>query len=458
MLTERRTFVVDSDPSARELLRETLQAEGFRVRTADTGEAALAALTRESVDLLFVADSLPDMNGLSLLEAVRSLPNPAEVIFVSTYETLDTAVTAVKRGALCYVTKPLAPERLLHFIRKAMDELQLRRENAALRRELDRRFTYKDLIGKSPPMQEVFQLLDLLSGTESNVLIQGKSGTGKELVARAIHAESPRKDRHLIALNCGGLTETLLESELFGHLKGAFTGAIGSKPGVFQEANGGTLFLDEIGNMPLAMQVKLLRTIQEGEIKPVGSNQTVKVDVRFIAASNQDLLQAVKSGSFREDLYYRVNVITINLPDLATRPEDIPLLAVHFLERFAKKLHKPVERIAEEAMALLLDYPWPGNVRELENCIERAVVLARGTSISAAELPPSLRALQETSGPRVPIGVPLDELEREAILGTLARCNGNRATAAKMLGLAERTLYRKLRLYGSSDGKTTASV
>jgi len=451
VLSERRTFVVDSDPDACHVLRETLKAEGFQVRTAETGEAALAALTRESVDLLFVADSLPDMNGLSLLEAVRSLPNPPETIFVSTYETLHAAVTAVKRGALCYVTKPLAPERLLHFIRKAMEEIYLRRENAALRRELDRRYTHNDLIGKSRRMQEIFQLLDLLSGTESNVLIQGKSGTGKELVARAIHADSPRKDRHFVALNCGGLTETLLESELFGHMKGAFTGAIGSKPGVFQEANGGTLFLDEIGNMPLAMQVKLLRTIQEGEIKPVGSNQTVKVDVRFLAASNQDLLQAVKHGTFREDLYYRVNVIAISLPDLADRPEDIPLLATHFLERFANKLHKPIERIGEDAMRLLLDYRWPGNVRELENCLERAVVLARGNSISATDLPPSLRALEEPSTPRVPIGVPLDEIEREAILGTLARCNGNRATAAKMLGLAERTLYRKLRLYAGGD-------
>jgi two-component system response regulator HydG len=298
-------------------------------------------------------------------------------------------------------------------------------------------------------MQEVFQLLENLTDTESNILVQGKSGTGKELVARAIHAQSPRSDRRFVALNCGGLTETLLESELFGHIKGSFTGAISSKPGVFQEADGGTLFLDEIANMPLSMQVKLLRTIQEGEIKPVGSNQTVRVDVRFIAATNRDLLQAVDEGVFREDLYYRVNVITITLPDLAERTDDIPLLANHFLERFAKKLRKPVERIGEDAMGLLMDYSWPGNVRELENCIERAVVLAKGAIITAAELPPSVRALQQQEGLRLPVGFTLEALERDAILRTLTHCNGNRAAAAKILGLAERTLYRKIRLYNT---------
>ena len=449
MALERRALVVDSDLDSRDLIRETLLADGFAVRTAEGGESALAALQAEAVDLVFASSSLPDTTGLALLDAIRGLTDPPEVIFITAYETIDAAVKAVKRGALCYITRPLTPDRLLHLTRKAVEEIRLRRENEALRRELDRRYTYKDLIGKSPRMQEVFQLLENLTGTESNVLIMGKSGTGKELVARAIHAQSPRKDRRFVALNCGGLTETLLESELFGHIKGAFTGAIASKPGVFQEADGGTLFLDEIANMPLSMQVKLLRTIQEGEIKQVGSNQTFKVNVRFIAATNRELLQAVEEGVFREDLYYRVNVITITLPDLAERTEDIPLLANHFLEWFTKKLRKPVDRIAEDAMALLMDYAWPGNVRELENCIERAVVLAKGPAITAAELPPSVRALQQKEGLRVPVGITLEDLEREAILRTLAHCNGNRAAAAKMLGLAERTLYRKLRLYNS---------
>jgi DNA-binding NtrC family response regulator len=454
MTRERRALVVDSDLDSRDLIRETLLADGFAVRTAEGGETALASLQAEPVDLVFASSSLPDTTGLALLDAIRGLSDPPEVIFITAYETIDAAVKAVKRGALCYITRPLTSDRLLHLTRKAVEEIRLRRENEALRRELDRRYTYKDLIGKSPRMQEVFQLLENLTGTESNVLIMGKSGTGKELVARAIHAQSPRKDRRFVALNCGGLTETLLESELFGHIKGAFTGAISSKPGVFQEADGGTLFLDEIANMPLSMQVKLLRTIQEGEIKQVGSNQTVKVDVRFIAATNRELLGAVEEGVFREDLYYRVNVITITLPDLADRTEDIPLLANHFLEWFAKKLRKPMDRIAEDAMALLMDYAWPGNVRELENCIERAVVLAKGTTINAAELPPSVRALQQKEGLRLPVGMTLEDLEREAILRTLAHCNGNRAAAAKMLGLAERTLYRKLRLY--SSGRTAA--
>ena len=455
MTQDRRALVVDSDPDSRNLVCETLAADGFTVRAADSGEAALASLQRDPVDLVFTASSLPDTAGLALLESIRGLSDPPEVIFITAYETIDAAVKAVKRGALCYITKPLTPDRLLHLTRKAVEEIRLRRENEALRRELDRRYTYKDLIGKSSRMQEVFQLLENLTGTESNVLVTGKSGTGKELVARAIHAQSPRKDRRFVALNCGGLTETLLESELFGHVKGAFTGAISSKPGVFQEADGGTLFLDEIANMPPSMQVKLLRTIQEGEIKPVGSNQTVKVNVRFIAATNRELLQAVEDGVFREDLYYRVNVINITLPDLADRTEDIPLLAGHFLEWFAKKLRKPVERIAEDAMGLLMDYSWPGNVRELENCIERAVVLAKGPNITAAELPPSVRALQQREGLRLPVGITLEDLEREAILRTLAHCNGNRAAAAKMLGLAERTLYRKLRLYGASRPAAT---
>ncbi|MCX5733649.1 MAG: sigma-54 dependent transcriptional regulator [candidate division NC10 bacterium] len=449
MTLDRRTFVVESDPDSRALLCQTLKAEGFNVQTAETGEATLAALKRSPADLVFTAHDLPDMTGLNLLEDIRALPDPPEVIFVTTYETIDSAVKAVKRGALCYITKPLTPDRLLHLTRKAMEEIRLRRENETLRRELERRYTYKDLIGKSSRMQEVFQLLENLTDTESNILVQGKSGTGKELVARAIHAQSPRSDRPFVALNCGGLTETLLESELFGHIKGSFTGAISSKPGVFQEADGGTLFLDEIANMPLSMQVKLLRTIQEGEIKPVGSNQTVRVDVRFIAATNRDLLHAVDDGVFREDLYYRVNVITIALPDLAERTDDIPLLANHFLERFAKKLRKPVERIGEDAMGLLMDYSWPGNVRELENCIERAVVLAKGISITAVELPPSVRALQQQEGLRLPVGLTLEALEREAILRTLTHCNGNRAAAAKILGLAERTLYRKIRLYNT---------
>jgi two-component system response regulator AtoC len=450
MAKQARTLVVGGDSDSRHLLLDTLRADGFLVHAVEKGEAALLALQQEPVDLLFTDSLLSDMNGLTFLEATRNLPEPPGVIFITAYENIDDAVKAVKRGALCYITKPLARDRLLHLTRKALEEIRLRQENEALRRELERRYTYKDLIGKSSRMQEVFQLLESLSGTESNVLVQGKSGTGKELVARAIHSESPRRDRRFVALNCGGLSETLLESELFGHVKGAFTGAISNKPGVFQEADGGTIFLDEIGNMPLPMQVKLLRTIQEGEIKPVGSNQTAKVNVRFVAATNRDLLKAVDDGTFREDLYYRVNVITIALPDLNERTEDIPLLANHFLDWFTKKLRKPVERIGEDAMALLMDYPWPGNVRELENCIERAVVLCKGPVITAAELPPAVRSISRREGLRLPIGMTLADLEREMILRTLDHCHGNRAGAAKMLGLAERTLYRKLRLYASA--------
>jgi DNA-binding NtrC family response regulator len=453
MVKRPRLLIVDDDSDSRFLLREILEADGFSVIPAENGDAALACLKREPVDLVFTDYVMPGMNGLALLEKIRELPDPPGVIFVTAYGTIDSAVEAIKRGAFGYITKPLTRERLLHLTRKALEEIRLREENESLRRELDRRYTYQDLLGKSARMQEVFQLLESLSGSESNVLVQGKSGTGKELAARAIHSQSPRRDRRFVALNCGGLTETLLESELFGHIRGAFTGALSHKMGVFQEADGGTLFLDEISNMPPAMQVKLLRTIQEGEVKPVGSTQTAKVNVRFIAATNRDLMQAVAEGSFREDLYYRLNVITLTLPDLAERAEDIPLLAAHFLERFSQKLRKPVERISEEAMGLLMDYAWPGNVRELENCMERAVVLAKGPIITPAELPPSIRAISPREGLRLPVGMTLADLEREAILRTLSHCRGNRSAAAKTLGLSERTLYRKLRLFSAEQAQ-----
>jgi DNA-binding NtrC family response regulator len=446
-----RILIVDHDGESRRQFQEILEGEGFAVTVVETGDAALACLKRERMDLVFTDYDLPGQDGLALLDAIRALKPPPAVIFVTAYGTIDSAVEAIKRGALGYITRPLSRDRLLHLTRKAIDEIQLRQENEALRRELDRRYTYQDLIGKSPRMQEVFQLIETLSDTEINVLIQGKSGTGKELVARAIHSQSPRRDRHFVALNCGGLSETLLESELFGYVRGAFTGALANKHGLFQEADGGSLFLDEISNMPPPMQVKLLRTLQDGEIKPVGSNQTVRVDVRHIAASNRDLAQEVAEGKFREDLFYRLNVITITLPDLADRAEDIPLLAAHFLDRFAKKLRKPVEQIGEDAMAFLLDYAWPGNVRELENCMERAVVLAKGPVITANELPPAMRAASPKAAARLPLGMTLAELEKEAILRALAHTDGNRASAAKMLGLSERTLYRKLRLFADES-------
>lgn len=449
-----RVLIVDQEDASRRQFQEILEADGYAVTAVPGSEAALASLKREAAELVFIDFAPPGQASLALLDAIRALPAPSAVIFVTAYGTIDSAVEAIKRGALGYITKPLSRDRLLHLTRKAIDEIRLRLENEALRRELDRRYTYQDLIGKSPRMQEVFQLLENLAGTESNILIQGKSGTGKELVARAIHSQSPRRECRFVALNCGGLTETLLESELFGYVKGAFTGAMANKRGLFQEADGGTLFLDEISNMPPAMQVKLLRTIQEGEIKPVGSNQTVRVDVRYIAASNRELAREVAEGRFREDLYYRLNVLTLTLPDLADRAEDIPLLAAHFLDRFAKKLRKPVERLAEEAMALLLDYAWPGNVRELENCLERAVVLARGPAITPVDLPPALRTASPREATRLPLGMTLAEIEREAILRSLAHFRGNRAAAAKMLGLSERTLYRKLRLFAAEGAES----
>jgi DNA-binding NtrC family response regulator len=360
------------------------------------------------------------------------------------YGTIESAIEAIKAGAYDYITKPFKPDRLLLDVQNALERRRLSEENRYLRKELEERYSFANIIGKSPQMQEVFRLIERVAESSSSILIQGKSGTGKELVARAIHYHSPRRGRPFVSINCGGLVESLLESELFGHLRGAFTGAFVSKRGLVQEAQGGTLFLDEVGDMSPSMQVKLLRALQEGEIRPVGGTNIIKVDVRFISASNKNLTQGVKEGSFREDLYYRLNVINVTIPDLSERKEDIPLLTSHFLKKYGSSLKKEILRLSEEAMAALLDYSWPGNVRELENCIERAVVLAKGKEILLSDLPPSLQGSQGQHLIGVKVGVTLEELEREAIHQTLHYTKGNKALAAKLLGISERTLYRKL--------------
>jgi len=441
-----RILVADDEPSVRESLKAFLEGEGFSTITAQDGLEASAILAKEGADLVICDLKMPRMSGMEFLRALMEKDPEVPIIIITGYGTIELAIEAIKAGAFDFIAKPFKLDRLLVIIQNALEKRRLSNENRYLRRQLEERYSFANIIGKSAKMQEVFRLIERVAGSDSTILIQGKSGTGKELVARAIHYHGPRKGRPFVSVNCGGLTETLLESELFGHLRGAFTGAIVSKRGLIQEAQGGTLFLDEIGDMSPSMQVKLLRALQEGEIRPVGGTSMIKVDVRFISATNKDLTRAVEDGSFRKDLYYRLNVITLTIPDLAERKEDIPLLAGHFLEKYSSSLKKGICRISPEAMAALMDYSWPGNVRELENCIERAVVLSKGEEILAADLPPSLRGGPGDHSLQLRIPLTLEELEREAIQKTLRYTKGNKALAARLLGISERTLYRKLDL------------
>ncbi|MEM2989130.1 MAG: sigma-54 dependent transcriptional regulator, partial [Candidatus Bathyarchaeia archaeon] len=373
-----RILIVEDDLPSREFLQELLLSRGFQVSTAMDGEEALKQLPDPHIDLILTDLRMPKLDGIGLLKALHGIVPRPPVIVMSAFASIDSAVEATKEGAYGYLVKPIRKDALFHLIEKALEERRLQDENELLRKELEKSYRFHDIIGRSPRMQDVFHLLERIADSESTILIQGRSGTGKEMVARAIHSMSPRRDKPFVAINCGGLTETLLESELFGHLRGSFTGAISDKRGLFQSAHGGALFLDEISETPLSMQVKLLRALQEGEVRPVGGTHPIKVDVRIIAATNRDLREAMQQGSFREDLYYRLNIISFTLPELRERIEDIPLLVTHFLAKYNAKLKKKVKEVSPEAMARLLDYPWPGNVRELENCIERAVVLAKG--------------------------------------------------------------------------------
>jgi DNA-binding NtrC family response regulator len=437
-------LVVDDEISLQESLKVLLEREGFSALVAGDGIEASAMMTRERVDLVLSDLQMPRMGGMQFLKALKEKDAEIPVIMMTGYGTIESAIGAIKAGAYDYITKPFKANRLLQVVRNALEKKRLSEENRYLRRQLEERYSFANIIAKSSKMQELFRLIERVAESSSSILIQGKSGTGKELVARAIHYYSPRKGCPFVSVNCGGLAESLLESELFGHLKGAFTGAIMSRRGLIQGAEGGTLFLDEIGEMSPGMQVKLLRTLQEGEIRPLGGTHVVKLDVRFISATNKDLTKEVQEGRFREDLYYRLNVIILMIPDLVDRKEDIPLLASHFLDKYSSALKKEISGISPEAMAVLMDYSWPGNVRELENCMERAVVLAKGKEICPADLPTSLRSGRGEYSTLLEIPRTLRELEKEAICKTVRYAAGNKALAAKFLGISERTLYRRL--------------
>jgi len=451
MSEKSRILVVDDEESHRIMLRAVLKEEGYDISEASDGAEAVKAVEQEPFDLILLDIRMRTMDGIEALGEIRKISPLVPVLIMTAYASVKTAVEALKAGAFEYLTKPLDIDELKILIEKALELYHLRAENIVLKERLGDRFNFSKIIGRSPKMKEVFDTLSLVAPTDATVLILGESGTGKELVANSIHHNSPRASQPFIKVSCAALPETLLEGELFGHEKGAFTGAIARREGRFQLAHRGTIFLDEVGEMSVTTQTKLLRVLQEKEFEPLGSTRTIKTDVRVIAASNKDLEREVKEGRFREDLFYRLNVVPVSLPPLRERKEDIPALAAYFFALYRDKNHKELRDISGKAMDLLTRYDWPGNIRELENSIERAVILARGEIIAPADLPPIIQALskdRELQGLNLPSGISLQEVEKVLILKTLEDTGGNRSRAAEILGINRRTLQNKLKEYG----------
>lgn len=440
-------LVVDDEPEMCHWLEDLLGEEGYTLQFALSAEEALGRLREGPPELLITDLRMQKMSGMDLLKKVHLQWPRTLVILVTAFGTVESALEAMKGGAYDYITKPFKSDELILTVGKAFERIRLEGEVDRLRQEISKEYEFENIVGKSKPMQEVYRLIRRISHSTVNVLITGESGTGKDLMAKAIHYNSPRRDRHFVAVNCAAIPETLLESELFGHVRGAFTDAKNDKKGLFEEAEGGTLFLDEIGELPVSLQAKLLRAIQDREIRRVGSNRSIPVDLRIISASNLDLKVQVQQRRFREDLYYRINVLEFVLPPLRERREDIPLLAHHFVGKYNRSAGKEISGMSEAALGALLDYPWPGNVRELENAMERAVTLCQGGRIGIEDLPPSL------SGAR-PSGFDLEEalqqhqtlaaVEREYISRVLDWAGGNKVKAAQILRIDRKTLYRKL--------------
>jgi DNA-binding NtrC family response regulator len=475
---QKHLLIVEDEAPLRQAVAEQLTDRGYRVEQAESGEAALAKLADFAFDIIITDLRLPGIDGSVVVEAaVERYPHIIAIV-VTGFGTVKDAVEAIKRGAWDFVSKPFQIDELLHVLDAAIEQRRLKSENAYLRAQLDERYRFEGIIGKSRAMKLLFQLLETVAPTNSTILISGETGTGKEVVARAIHHNSPRRANRFVALNCSAIPETLLEAELFGHVRGAFTGAVGNRQGRLEQANKGTLFLDEVGTMSAALQMKLLRVLQEREFERVGDSHTIKVDVRVIAATNSDLGKMVATGQFREDLFYRLNVIPVQLPPLRERKEDIALLVQHFLERFQRERHHhgPDRRVADrgapssgerrhpitvsqEAMRRLMAYPWPGNVRQLENAVERAVAFSAGRSqIDITDMPIEIQQAQEPAlSPTIALpddGVDLDafvaNIERELIQRSLERTGGNKGQAARLLNLKRTTLVEKLKRMGKS--------
>lgn len=438
-------LVVDDEEIIRESLSFVLKKEGHSVQEADNGKVALEYVKERAFDLIITDIEMPEMKGIELLEHVARISPQTLVVIITAYGSIETAIAALRKGAVDYILKPVDFEELLVKTRRLLAERKLRMENTLLRSELHRQYDFSKIIGKSPAMQNVFQTIKKVADTDGTVLITGKSGTGKELVARAIHYNSKRKDKPFIAVNCGAIVENLFESELFGHKKGAFTGASMDRVGFFKSADGGTIFLDEVSEIPLHLQVKLLRAIEMKNITPVGTSHEIPVDVRIIASTNRNLEKFVQEGKYREDLFYRLNVVGIELPSLSERVDDIPLLVQHFVSRYAAEMNKDVRGLDHDAMKALMAHPWKGEVRELENIIERAVIFAEGTLITKRELPPFFGQATATYafGASKPLKEAVADFEREYI-GHMLRIHRNKDELAKALNISLSSLYRKI--------------
>ena len=450
-----KILIVDDDAGHLASIKVVAKSWGYAVDTADDGETAVAAVKASPMDLILMDVRMTIMDGIEALKQIKQYNPAIPVIIMTAFSSVGTAVEALKAGAYDYLIKPLDFDDLKHTIERASEHAGLKEENRLLKENLRSDFDMANIVGRSRPMKQLLEMMAMVAPSEATVLITGESGTGKELIARSLHFNSPRKQNSLVVVNCAAITETLLESELFGHEKGAFTGADKRREGRFMQANHGTIFLDEIAETSTTMQAKLLRVLQEKEIQRVGGEETLKVDVRVLAATNRDLEVEVAEGRFREDLFYRLNVMPIHVPSLKERPEDIPLLADHFLKKFAEKNRKAVKGFAPLAMDMLVNYDWPGNVRELENAIERSVILLTGEHITERQLPlhitekyPNFDS-QPTQGPSLIDGThSIEEIEKAAIMATLNACGGNKAEAARRLGFSRKTLHNKLKNYG----------
>ena len=448
-----RLLIIDNDATHAQAVAESLERVGYDCTVATSGSEGARAIEGHRFDVIITDLMMNDLDGLEILARSKNDLPDAEVILVTGHGTVPSAVAAMQQGAFNYLLKPLDLKQLRAVVEKAADSVRLRLTNAELNRRLDEKFGFEGVVGSSPEMNKVISLLKRIAPTNATVLIQGETGTGKELVAQAIHQNSPRKNKPFVPLNCAALSENILESELFGHIRGAFTDASSDRVGKFEYAHGGTLFLDEVGDMPMATQIKLLRVLESGEITRVGSNDPIKVNVRLLSATNRNLEQQIEAGTFRSDLYHRLKVVTVTLPRLVDRSQDIPLLIEHFMRQFAKRHQKPVKSMSTAARRRLLAYRWPGNVRELRNTIESMVVVDFDGVLDVDDLPAELADQAEGDGRVAPagetfdglVGKPLTEIEKYYVVETLKLTGGNREEAANLLGIGERTLYRKLK-------------
>lgn len=448
-MLKQNILIVEDEELMRSILRQLLEDQGYTVLTADRAENALEIFSQNDVALILTDIKMAGIDGLELLDRLKTVDAEAVVIIMTAYSSVDSAIAALRKGAYDYITKPFVNEDLIQTVKNALRQRELFRENRALRRELGNHYGFSEIIGSSPRLKEIFQIIEKIADTHAGVLIQGESGTGKELIARAVHFKSRRAAKPFLAVNCGALPESLLESELFGHTKGAFTGAAADKKGLFRSAEGGTIFLDEIGEMPAALQVKLLRALQEHEVTPLGASLPVKYDARIIAATNKNLEAEVAANRFREDLFYRLNIIELFLPPLRERREDVPLLVKYFASKIAREQNAPEKPVTAEAMQSLINHQWQGNIRELENAVQRAFLLS-GDEIDQTSLPPKIRAGASENQPNKHSehsAATLEDTEKHYILQILESVNDDKTQAAKILGIDLSTLYRKLKRY-----------